>query len=364
MTLAADPSTKHPSPPQGPSVASVVDLFCGAGGLAHGFRNEGFSITAGIDLDPACRYPFERNNAARFYEKDVDKLTGSELTALFPQTGRRVLVGCAPCQPFSTYNQKGRGSAKYGLVGKFAELIAECEPDVVSMENVPKLADFDGGRLLGGFEEELVAKGYHVHRSIVPMVDYGLPQMRKRLVVLASKLGPIELERPDPNSVKRKVEDEIRSLPPLCAGEIDPNDRLHRASRLAPINMKRIRASRPGGSWADWDPDLVADCHRTESGKTYRSVYGRMRWDEPSPTITTLFYGFGNGRFGHPEQDRAISLREGAMLQSFPRDYEFLEPGEPVSMRTVGRLIGNAVPVALGRVIARSVRRHLAAYPE
>ncbi len=347
----------------GPAVASVVDLFCGAGGLAHGFRNEGFSIAAGIDLDPACKYPFERNNASRFLERDVDKLSGRDLLSLFPETGRRVLVGCAPCQPFSTYNQKGRGKAKYGLVGKFAELIAECEPDVVSMENVPKLADFNGGRLIGEFEEALARKGYHHHRAVVAVADYGLPQMRKRLVLLASKLGPIQLSPPVADLPKRTVKEEIGDLPPLLAGTVDPDDRLHRASRLDPINMKRIRSSRPGGSWSDWAPELVAKCHQSESGKTYRSVYGRMKWEEPSPTITTLFYGFGNGRFGHPEQDRAISLREGAMLQSFPRDYEFLAPNEPISMRTVGRLIGNAVPVTLGRVIARSVRNHLGLYP-
>ncbi|WP_249054860.1 DNA cytosine methyltransferase [Sphingomonas insulae] len=344
-------------------MASVVDLFCGAGGLAHGFRNEGFSIAAGIDLDPACEYAFEYNNASRFIRRDVDELTANDLCSLYPESGRRVLVGCAPCQPFSTYNQKGRGKAKYALVEKFSRLIAECEPDVVSMENVPKLADFDGGRLLGDFEARLKAKNYHVFRGIVPMVQYGLPQKRNRLVVLASKLGKIELEQPEVLAQARSVRDEIGDLPPLAAGGVDACDPLHRSAKLSELNLRRIRASRPGGSWADWEEDLVADCHRSASGSTYRSVYGRMTWNDPSPTMTTLFYGFGNGRFGHPEQDRALSLREGAMLQSFPRDYEFVRPGDRVNMRSVGRLIGNAVPVALGRVIARSVRRHLAAYP-
>jgi len=345
-----------------PYVASVVDLFCGAGGLAHGFLNEGFSIAAGIDLDPACRYPFERNNRASFHERDVDELTGDQIAAMFPKGKRRVLVGCAPCQPFSTYNQKGRGKAKYGLVDKFADLITECEPDVVSMENVPKLVDFDNGRLLDGFEEKLKSKGYSVSRNIVHVADYGLPQRRRRLVVLASKLGPISLEQPPARDAVRTVKDEIGALPPLQAGQTDPNDRLHRASKVSDLNLRRLKASKPGGTWRDWEPGLIADCHREDSGKTYASVYGRMKWDEPAPTITTLFYGFGNGRFGHPEQDRALSLREGAMLQSFPSDYEFVPPHQPIITRTVGRLIGNAVPVTLGRVIARSVRRHLAAH--
>ncbi len=347
----------------GPHVASVIDLFCGAGGLAHGFRNEGYSISAGIDLDPACRYAFETNNQSTFIERDVEGLTGNELAALFPEHGRRVLVGCAPCQPFSTYNQKGRGKAKYALVDKFSELISQCEPDVVSMENVPKLEDFDGGRLLNGFEDRLREKDYHVSRSIVPMIDYGLPQKRRRLVLLASKLGPIQLEEPLEGSRPRSVMDEIGELPHLEAGGTDPSDPLHRSSRLSNLNLRRIQASRPGGSWSDWDDELVADCHRMESGKTYRSVYGRMAWDEPSPTITTQFFGFGNGRFGHPEQHRGISLREGAMLQSFPRDYKFVPDDAKIHMKTVGRLIGNAVPVTLGRVIARSIRRHLAQHP-
>lgn len=347
----------------GPHVASVIDLFCGAGGLAHGFRNEGFSVAAGIDLDPACKYAFEHNNDSKFIEKDVDQLKAADLADIYPTSGRRVLVGCAPCQPFSTYNQKGRGAAKYALVEKFSRLIAECEPDVISMENVPKLADFDGGRLLGEFVARLEEKGYQVSQAVVPMIDYGLPQKRRRLVVLASKLGPIRLEAPELMASPRSVLDEIGDLPPIAAGEVHPDDPMHRSASLSELNLKRIRASKPGGSWQTWDKELIADCHRTEAGRTYRSVYGRMTWEDPSPTITTLFFGFGNGRFGHPVQDRGISLREGAMLQSFPRGYEFVEPGKHINMRTVGRMIGNAVPVTLGRVIARSVRKHLAEYP-
>jgi len=348
----------------GPSVASVVDLFCGAGGLAHGFRKEGFSIAAGIDLDPACRYPFEANNAARFVQSDVDELTGTDLDAMFQTGKRRVLVGCAPCQPFSTYNPKGRGTAKYALVDKFADLIVESEPDVISMENVPKLQSFDNKGLITSFEDKLRSKGYWISRSVVPMMKYGLPQTRRRLVVLASKLGPIELEKPKQSAHVRTVRDEIGSLPPLRAGQVDPTDPLHRARGLSETNLRRMLASKPGGTWRDWDPDLIADCHKTENGRSFKSVYGRMNWDAPSPTITTLFFGFGNGRFGHPEQDRALSLREGAMLQSFPREYEFVAPGGKIKFHEVGRLIGNAVPVTLGQVIARSVRRHLAAHAD
>ena len=123
--------------------------------------------------------------------------------------------------------------------------------------------------------------------------------------------------------------------------------------------MRRIQASKPGGTWRDWDPDLLANCHKKSSGATYPSVYGRMDWDSSAPTITTQCFGYGNGRFGHPEQDRAISLREAAMLQTFPRSYQFVDPGQKVRFNQLGRLIGNAVPVRLGEVIAEVLTRHV-----
>src|SRR5205823_12670268 len=124
-------------------------------------------------------------------------------------------------------------------------------------------------------------------------------------------------------------------------------------------NRERIRASRPSGTWREWPKSLRAKCHRKGTGKTYPSVYGRMTWDAPSPTITTQFYGFGNGRFGHPVQDRALTLREGALLQSFPPGYAFVAPGGNFEIGRLGLMIGNAVPVVLARVIARSIQRHI-----
>jgi DNA (cytosine-5)-methyltransferase 1 len=136
---------------------------------------------------------------------------------------------------------------------------------------------------------------------------------------------------------------------------------LHRASALSPRNLRRIRASKPGGTWRDWTDDLVADCHKAETGETYPGVYGRMVWDLPAPTVTTQCHGFGNGRFGHPEQNRAISLREAALLQTFPRRYRFVAPDDPITFHHLGKLIGNAVPVRLGRIIGRSILKHVEA---
>jgi DNA (cytosine-5)-methyltransferase 1 len=179
--------------------------------------------------------------------------------------------------------------------------------------------------------------------------------------LLASKLGEIKLLSPKDYRCKRKtVKDVIGKLPPLEAGSFDSKDALHQSSTLSATNYKRILVSKPGGTWRDWPEYLIADCHKKKSGKTYPSVYGRMCWDEPSPTITTQFFGFGNGRFGHPEQNRALSLREGAMLQSFPKNYKFTPPGDPINKKLLGRLIGNAVPVKLGEVIGKSILKHVA----
>ncbi|HEX8418636.1 MAG TPA: DNA cytosine methyltransferase [Sphingomonas sp.] len=342
-----------------PVAASVVDLFCGAGGLSYGFKSESFKLAAGIDIDETCRFPYESNNGSPFIRKDVAKVTAADLEALFEPDAKRVLVGCAPCQPFSTYNQKNE-NPDWKLLQAFGSLIDEARPDVVSMENVPRLLNFRGGKIFEAFVATLRAADYHVVWGVLYGPDFGLAQTRSRLVLLASRLGPIEMPVPTHDAQShRTVRDEIGGLPALSHGEIDDRDPLHRSSRLSETNTKRIASAKPGGTWRDWAPDLVAACHTVETGRGYSSVYGRMTWAAPSPTITTQFYGFGNGRFGHPEQDRALSLREGALLQGFPRDYQFVPPGERIHFKKIGRMIGNAVPVTLASAIARAVKLHL-----
>ena len=337
---------------------SCVDLFCGVGGLTNGFILEGLSVNAGIDLDPACRYPYEKNNDAPFIERDVRDIEASEVEQLFTPGTIRVLAGCAPCQPFSTYSQRydTRYDHKRGLLYEFGRLAREIRPDIVAMENVPTVGRH---QVFEDFVSELRECDYHVWHDVVDCTQYGVPQTRRRMVLLASLHGPIRMidaTHPRPRTVRQA----IGHLRPIVAGERDPRDRLHTAPGLSQKNLARIRASKPGGTWRDWPEHLLVDCHRSDSGRTYPSVYGRMEWHKPAPTMTTQCYGYGNGRFGHPEQDRAISLREAALLQSFPRNYEFLPPGEPARFSTIGRMIGNAVPVELGRAIARSISQHLA----
>ena len=342
----------------------AVDLFCGAGGLTRGLRDAGIPVAAGYDIDEACRHPFEHNNSpATFYNKSVARLTGSELGTHYSKRGVRILVGCAPCVAFSRYTQGShrRSDPKWSLLRQFARLVRELKPDIVSMENVPGLQRHS---VFDDFLTTLAEEGFHFaadpEKRIVYCPDYGIPQHRSRLVIIASRFGPIELIPPThgPNRY-RNVSDVLRSLPPLESGDECPEDPLHRTSRLSALNLRRIRRSTPGGSWRDWPHRLVAKCHKAETGKTYPSVYGRMQWDRPSPTITTQFYGFGNGRFGHPEQDRAISLREGAILQTFPKHYEFVKPNGEYHVKAIGRMIGNAVPVRLGQVIGQTIKSHL-----
>lgn len=337
---------------------SCVDLFCGAGGLTHGFVLEGLPVVAGIDLDPACRFPYEANNQARFVEQDVGKVTAEELNNLFGKAELTVLAGCAPCQPFSTYAQRYETDGKdgkWGLLYHFARLAKEANPDVITMENVPTVAKHE---VFHDFVASLKELGYHVWFDVVDSSKYGVPQTRNRMVLLASKLGDIRML--PPSTIKPKtVRQAISHLRVLKAGESAPRDKLHATATLSEKNLMRIKASKPGGTWRDWPQSLVADCHKAKSGKTYAGVYGRMEWDKPGPTMTTQCYGFGNGRFGHPEQDRAISLREAAILQSFPRTYHFIPDGGEVNFSALGRLIGNAVPVDLGRAIARSIKAHL-----
>lgn len=339
----------------------AVDLFCGAGGLTRGLKAAGIDVRLGVDLDPACEYPFAFNNRTRFLLKSVHEVTPTEIGREWGRSHYSLLAGCAPCQPFSLYSQgkSDETDGRWNLLSQFQRLVLRTKPTLVTMENVPRLAEQS---IFVDFVAALKAAKYHVSFQIVKSADYGVPQQRERLVLLASKLGPISLVAPTHARKPRTVRQAIADLPPLDAGSEYPRDPLHQAATLSSTNLRRIRASLPGGTWRDWNESLRAACHRKRSGKTYPSVYGRMTWDDPAPTMTTQFFGFGNGRFGHPEQDRAISLREGAIIQSFPRGYRFVKKGQPVHFKVLGRLIGNAVPVKLGAAIGRSLIAHVREY--
>lgn len=343
----------------------VVDLFCGVGGLTRGLLDAGLDVIAGFDIDPTCQFTYEHNNGVDYHIENIRDVTGDEINDLYDNHTVKVLVGCAPCQPFSQMRFKFGGAnkqdEKYNLLLEFGRLIREIRPLIISMENVPQIRET---AIYNQFLTILRDCGYHIDARVVFCPDYGIPQTRRRFVLLGSLLGPIHIIEPTHNRNDVHVRNFIGNLPHIAAGEIDQHDPMHRSASLSERNLQRIQASIPGGTWRDWPEELRCPCHRKKSGQTYSSVYGRMTWEQIGPTITTQFYNYGTGRYGHPEQDRALSLREGALLQTFPLDYNFINPDAPFVFSDVARHIGNAVPVRLGEVIGLSIMQHINEYVE
>lgn len=334
-----------------------IDLFCGAGGLTIGLQKAGISILAGIDCDPTCEFPFTANSGAQFIKADIRDISGYDLSALYPSGAVRLLAGCAPCRPFSPF-RRGKENwrdEEWSLLKEFSRLAQELQPEILTMENVPGVAS---KRVFQTFVRALESGGYHVVYESLYCPRFGVPQNRRRLVLIASRIGPVRVpEGPLTRDHFRTVRDTIASLPRLASGEKDRTDKLHCARALNDTNLMRLRSSRPGGTWEDWPEELRSPCHRKKTGLSYRGVYSRMVWDEPAPTITTQAYNFGTGRFGHPEQDRAITPREAALLQTFPRYFRFVRPREKLFLARVGRLIGNAVPPRLAFFIGKEIVR-------
>lgn len=387
---------------------AAVDLFSGIGGLTYGLRRSGVPVTAGIDADLDCEYAYEVNNTAdnpdhpverdaTFVPMDLSNLDDvdieKEIGSLFGDADVRILAGCAPCQAFSPYNhgEDSDDHEKYGLLNQFGEIVEglDPKPHIVTMENTYEVRHAD---VYDQFVQTLVDTGYNLptdpeaqkesFRVYCP--EYGIPQTRKRWVLLASRIGNISLPDPpheDPDDypdVESKIghlinkEDPDEPVDPITAEGVEPDDPLHRTRNLAPVNVERISISEPGQTWKQWvekgREDLLNKCHKKENGRSFTHQYSRMKWDEPAPTITTQFYNYGTGRFGHPEYvddnhpqnvNRALSIREGALLQTFPEDYEFTETPEETSMKQIGRHIGNAVPPKLGELIGEAILEHL-----
>lgn len=337
------------------SRVTAVDIFCGAGGLTRGLLDAEIDVVAGYDIDEGCRYPYEHNNEVEFIQtdvrdldpKEVDKTLGDEPT---------LIAGCAPCQPYSilTNAKSDDDDDRAHLLADFSRIVDGVRPTYVTMENVPGLKRKD---VFSDFVDTLENARYHVVYDVLDCSRYGVPQRRKRLVLLAAQTSPIDLPRRRPGPAPT-VKGAIGDLPKLGPGEKDPSDSVHRSADLREKNRERIQASKPGGTWEDWPAHLRLDCHKTESGAGYTEAYGRMRWDEPAPTVTTKFFNLGSGRFGHPEQERALTPREAAILQTFPRDYGFDGEDNVPKLTKLGELIGNAVPVNLARALGDTIESH------
>lgn len=339
----------------------AVDFFCGAGGVTRGLLDAGLDVICGIDNDPHAKKTFEENNIrpngkhVEFLQQDINLLSFKELADRLKveKHDKLVFVGCAPCQPFTNINTtKDKTKAQKNYLLRFADFVEFFKPDFLFIENVPGITSTKYGRILGQFTDRLQGLSYQFIDRNVNAKKYGIPQNRNRriLIAVASRNGSVSF--PDETHGKEKqdyvtVHDVLRKhkLKSLSAGESDPSAPIHRAANLSPTNLWRIQHTpKDGGGREIWMEIKPVECFQRHRD-SYKDVYNRMYWKKPSPTITTRFNSLSNGRFGHPEEDRAISLREGALFQTFPIDYKFYG-----SMVNIAKHIGNAVPVKLAEI--------------
>ena len=334
----------------------AIDCYCGAGGLTKGLRDAGINVVKGIDTDPTARITYEKNNLGSiFVEADMRKISSIQVMRGVAMKGRKLLLaGCAPCQPFSKQNSNAcEKDERVSLIHSFESLVSNILPDFVMIENVPGFRK-ESNPYHGRFVRTIERLGYFFDEDVLNAADYGVPQTRSRYVLIASKSGPIRLPKKTHGSSKRRcrtVRDTISHLPSIAAGERSVKIKNHSSSMLSEINTQRIMSTpHDGGKRASLPAFLMLPCHMRHSGHT--DVYGRMWWDRPAPTLTCRCTSFSNGRFGHPEQDRAISVREAALIQTFPSSYVFYS-GHTINTRH----IGNAVPVMFAKRIGQAIMK-------
>lgn len=337
---------------------TCIDSFCGAGGLGLGLQRAGFEILLSFDIDDICIKTIKENKKYFHHPALVsdirEMLNGKSLEICGLQRGELfLLAGGPPCQGFSIQRRGSDVDPRNQLVFQYAKLVDELYPKFFVMENVSGIAGKRGKTILEQLIEDLKKIGYQVHISLLDAQVYGVPQRRKRYIIIGERndVGN-NYEYPKPTGEIRTVRDVIGNLPvPPMDGSDHPDISLHRRDRLSELNLKRIKALKPGQGREFLPDELLANCHKIDSSLIgYRNVYGRMDWDDVAPTITARFDSFTRGKFGHPEQDRSITLREGAMLQTFPEDFIFT--GNKVD---IARQIGNAVPPVLAEKIGQSI---------
>jgi DNA (cytosine-5)-methyltransferase 1 len=326
----------------------AIDFFCGAGGLTRGLLDSGIQVLAGIDNDSRLKDTYEKNNLPSiFIEKDICTIDITELRKSLGIQVSDIVVyaACAPCQPFSTLTRKHGDDSRKELLLAFGKLVRAEPPDFIIVENVPGLHNAIGRNIFDEFNAILDESGFSARFSEeLNAKDYGVAQVRKRFLMLASRHGYIE--RPKKARWKMTVQDAIKKFPPLQAGESDENVFNHKTQALLPHLLRIIQAiPKNGGSRSDVpDTSILLKCHQNKP-KVHKDVFGRMAWNLPAPTMTCRCLHVYCGRFVHPEQDRGLSLREAAAIQSFPDNYVFYGKSD----MHIAKQIGNAVPVELAK---------------
>jgi len=336
---------------------NAVDLFAGCGGLSEGLGQAGFEVVAAVEIEPNAAKAYEMNHKdTTLFVEDIRDLDASQILDLLQGSPLHLLAGCPPCQGFSSVRRLNRREAvpdpRNDLILEYLRFVKELKPLTIMMENVPGIAEYELLKALIGQLQEL---GYNIGQAVVDVADYGVPQRRKRFVLVGSMLGSVEIAKA--SGLRRTVKDIIGTLPSAMT-----EDPLH---KIFPCHNPRIQRMielipHDGGSRKDLPEDYILDCHKKEN-VGFNDVYGRLRWDDVSSTITGGCLNPSKGRFLHPEEDRCISAREAACLQTFPFNYQF--PTD-ISRSALALMIGNALPPDFSRIQAETIRGHLAAYLE
>jgi len=341
----------------------AVDFFCGAGGVSCGFKEVGIEVLGGLDIDPQFKKTYEENNEAIFLNEDVSNLAPEKLGELLPiekEDNNLIFVGCSPCQYFSNLkSDKAKSKGSRLLLDDFKEFVLYYKPGFVFIENVPGL-ETKKGSPLHRFKKSLQAEGYVFDQNVLNAKYFGVPQNRRRFVLVATRLSnkivlPKQVRKKDQLVTVSDAIGDRKKFPKITNGAEDKTAFRHSASKLSPLNLERIKnIPKNGGSRKAWanNEKLQLECYKHHDG--HHDVYGRLYWNKPSPTITTRFIYTSTGRYSHPEQNRALSLREGATLQSFPLHYNF----HSSKKGAVAIMIGNAVPPKLAEAIGQSLKEH------
>jgi len=337
----------------------VFDFFSGCGGTSRGFTQAGLESVFALDFDKDAAETFKVNFPETVVEqRDIRKLQIKSISGLIDaQKGNPILFcGCAPCQPFTKQNtSRTDKDDRISLLNSFGQFVEHYRPEYVFIENVPGMQKVNADSPFDAFYKKLKDMGYSIATDIIAAQDYGIPQRRRRLVLLASRVGEIELPKPTHGPAAGReystVREWISHFPQIEASQQHPDVLNHRAARLAPINLERIQSTPPEGDRSSWPERLKLNCHKNYSGHV--DVYGRMKWDAPATGLTTRCISLSNGRFGHPEQNRAISVREAAALQTFPDDFIFTG-----SLNSQAKQVGNAVPTKLAEVFGTYMLGH------
>ena len=347
------------SKPQTPFRA--VDFFCSGGGMTSGFRKAGVNVVGGIDIDAECMETYTTNNPdSKFIHADIQKLSFATLEKelkIKRNDKKMIFIGCSPCQYWSKIQtNKTKSEESKNLLKDFQKFVKYFKPGFIVIENVPGILNRVDESPLKAFLDFLKKEKYHYKCKIINASHYGIPQTRRRFLLIASRVtDKIDLPVADTKTklpTVRKFIGDKSKFKPIPARHKDATNFLHTTAGLSDNNLRRLMMTpHDGGTRSAWkDTDLQIPAY-VGKDNSFQDIYGRMSWDKPGPTITTKFYSITNGRFGHPEQNRAISLREGATLQTFDIDYKFLA----TSVAATARLIGNAVPPQLSKRIAASI---------